>query len=478
MKFPALSIYRPGFARTVIYMLQSTEYQAGPYLRWFWRTNDFGKVMHRRSLIRTRPARLLLTALRAGMLVQAALGIYLLLAAAHNQADLGMVLAMLFILSTPIVWGHLIVLPLVLGRLLIIKPYYGHQVRSSKSKFKAHRAVKIAVAGSYGKTTMKEILLTVLSQGKKAAATPANRNVSISHAQFAARLEGDEEILIIEYGEGAPGDVKRFAKITRPDIGIITGLAPAHLDKYKTLQRAGEDIFSLADYLEGKNVYVNGESNELRPFIKKSYATYDSHQVLGWRIGNIRLGFTGLAFEMSKDGKTMRLKSRLLGRHLVGTLALAAALAQRLGLTPGQVEKGVAAVMPFEHRMQPYQLSGAWVIDDTYNGNLEGVKAGLKLLEELPAKRKIYITPGLVDQGAESAKIHRLLGQYIAAARPDIVILMKHSVTDDIIAGIGRDFKGQLVIEDDPLNFYTNLDKFVATGDVVLMQNDWPDQYS
>jgi len=315
-----------------------------------------------------------------------------------------------------------------------------------------------------------------LSEGKKVAATPANKNVSISHANFAKKLSGDEDVLIIEYGEGAPGDVKRFTKITKPDIGVITGLAPAHLDKYKTLQRAGTDIFSLADYLGGKNVYVNTEADEVKPFIKPGYLLFDSSKAADWSIEDIKVSLDGLSFKMKSGGDVLSIKSQLLGRHQVAPLALAAVLADKLGLDKKQIEEGTAKVPAFEHRMKPYQLSGDWIIDDTYNGNIEGMKAGLELLEELPAKRKIYITPGLVDQGAESGKIHRDLGHAITEANPDLVVLMKHSVTDDIVEGMGE-FNGQLVIEDDPLNFYTNLDKFVAAGDLVLMQNDWPDNY-
>jgi hypothetical protein len=83
----------------------------------------------------------------------------------------------------------------------------------------------------------------------------------------------------------------------------------------------------------------------------------------------------------------------------------------------------------------------------------------------------------LVDQGADSDSIHVELGQAITKAAPDEVILMKHSVTDSIVEGMAK-YKGQLTIEEDPLNFYTNLDKYVAAGDLVLLQNDWPDQYN
>lgn len=472
------AMYRLGFATTIVYMLQATEYQVGPYLKWLWRVQDFSKVTYRKSLVKTNHSKTLLLVLRAGMLAQFTAAVVWGVWAFAKQ-DPSLIFAADLLFSIPLVWAHLVVVPLVLGRWLYVNPLSAFRIRGSEKIFRDHPGIKIAVAGSYGKTTMKEILLTVLGEGKKVAATPANRNVAISHAQFAHSLNGDEDVLIIEYGEGSPGDVAGFSKITHPNIGVITGLAPAHLDKYKTLEAIGKDIFSLADYLKDKNLYVNAESEELTPFIKKSHNLYSQKQAAGWKISLIKTSIEGVSFVMKKNGQTLQLQSSLLGTHQVGPLAMAAALADSLGLAKEQIEKGIAKIEPFEHRMQPRHSDGAWIIDDTYNGNIEGMLAGLKLLKQLPAKRKIYVTPGLVDQGPKRAKIHRRLGMAIADAGPDLVVLMQHSVTDDIVDGIKQGkYKGELVIEEDPLNFYTHLDQFIAAGDLVLLQNDWPDNYN
>ncbi|MBX6334449.1 hypothetical protein IRY61_03875 [Candidatus Saccharibacteria bacterium] len=473
-----LSLYSPSFPVIVVYMLQNTEYQAGPYLAWLWRTKRLDRVMYRRTLDRTLPARLLLWALRLGMFAQIVVGGILIVLGIDGQVAGGVEFGLAAIISYPVVWAHLVVVPLVLGRLLIVKPRQALLIRQSRHIFDGFAGAKIAVAGSYGKTSMKELLLTVLSEGKKVAATPANKNVSISHAYFARGLKGDEDILIIEYGEGKPGDVARFASITRPTHVVITGLAPAHLDKYKTLERAGKDIFSAAETVPEDKVYVNGDSPDLLPFVKPGYKLYTAKSALGWRVSNIEVGLDGISFTMEKGKDKLELKSGLLGRHNVGPLAFAAALAHEFGLAKEQIKAGIAATKPFEHRMQPYQLGGAWIIDDTYNGNLDGIRAGTRLLKELDAKRKIYVTPGLVDQGKDSPRIHQEMGRLIAEARPDMVVLMQHSVTEDIKKGLlDAGYKGELLIESDPLNFYQNLSLFVANGDLVMLQNDWPDNY-
>ena len=473
------SLYRPSYLRVLVYMLQNTEYQSGPYLKWYWRTKSFSTVMHRRTLESTRAARLLLLVLRLGVGLQllGAAGLIYLGVWHHLVGGVAFGLAVLVVY--PVLWAHLVVVPLTLGRWLVTRPRDARAIKRSEAIFASHKGIRVAVAGSYGKTTMKELLNTVLSEGLEVAATPANKNVSSSHALFARRLTGQEDVLVIEYGEGAPGDVARFARVTHPTHAVITGLAPAHLDHYKTLQAAGRDIFSVAGFVPPRQLYVNDESSSVKPFLKKSYQLFDTNGALGWKISQIEIGLDGTSFTMKKGHRTLKLKSVLVGRHQVGYLAFVAALALDLGLTDTQVRAGIAKTKPFEHRMQPYQLSGAWIIDDTYNGNLEGIRAGTQLLRELKAKHKIYVTPGLVDQGEETKRVHCEMGELIAAAKPDLVVLMANSVTNFIKQGLETaKYDGEIRVETDPLEFYTNLQHFVAAGDLVLMQNDWPDNYA
>lgn len=474
-----ISLYRPSYPAALVYMLQSSEYKVPAYLAWYWRTTNFNGVMHRRSLDRTKAARLLLLAVRIGIGLQISVGLALIVTGFTRQQPLLAISGLITLASYPVLWAHLSIVPLYMGRLLISGPAEKRLIAESAITFAKHPGAKIAVVGSYGKTTMKELLATVLAEGLNVAATPANKNVSSSHAYFGRKLTGTEDVLIIEYGEGAPGDVARFAAITAPTHAVITGLAPAHLDQYKTLAAAGQDIFSVAGYLHDQQVYVNDESPELLPLIKPAYARFNAAGALGWKVKNVTVTLQGTSFSLVKGRHSLTLKSGLVGRHQIGFLSLVAGLGIQLGLTPEQVQAGVAKTRPFEHRMQPYQLGGAWIIDDTYNGNLEGLRAGTQLLAELPARRKIYVTPGLVDQGAETERVHVAAGRLIAAAKPDIVVLMKNSVTDFIVLGLREAaFAGDLRLESDPLDFYTNLNHFVAAGDIVLMQNDWTDNYS
>ncbi len=474
-----LSLYSPRYATVIVYMLQSTEYQIGPYLRWFWRVKDYSQVMHRRTLDPTKAARLLLAAVRLGITLQIIGGLFLMYFGQRGDVTGGVAFGAALIIAYPVLWAHAVVLPLLLGRWFISGPAEQRLISETEPIFAAHPAKKIAIAGSYGKTTMKELLNTVLSQGLELAATPANKNVSSSHARFARTLSGKEDVLLLEYGEGAPGDVARFARLTHPTHAVITGLAPAHLDQYKTLQAAGDDIFSVAETVEAKQLYVNADSPDLEPFIKHSYQLFNYRGALGWQAGSVKSGLDGTRFVLKKGRSSLHLQSGLVGRHQVGFLAFAAALALEFGLSNKQVKAGIALTRPFEHRMQPYQLAGAWIVDDTYNGNLEGIRAGTQLLRDLKAKRKIYVTPGLVDQGEETERVHVEAGKLIADAQPDMVVLMHNSVTKYIQSGLETNkYKGELRFETDPLDFYSNLKHFVASGDLVIMQNDWTDNYA
>jgi UDP-N-acetylmuramoyl-tripeptide--D-alanyl-D-alanine ligase len=225
---------------------------------------------------------------------------------------------------------------------------------------------------------------------------------------------------------------------------------------------------------------VNAESKQAQAYVKSGYHTYTQKGIDESVVSEIVSTIHGVSFTLKTKQNDYSLSVALLGRHTIGPVCAAVAIAEKLGLTKEQIEDGVAALRPYEHRMSPRQIvEGAWLIDDTYNGNIDGLAAGLHLLAELEAGRKIYVTPGLVDQGPETQSVHERLGTLIVEASPDVVVLMKNSVTDYIVKGMNTaGYSGELRLEDDPLHFYKNIDQFVASGDVVLMQNDWPDNYA
>lgn len=471
--------YLAVYQDVLLYMLQDTEFRLGRYFAWYARTADFRTVMKRRTLEFTPKIKLLRLWLWAMWLIWvAATAIVLILGYNQQSYVLGLV-ALALIILLPYVLAFGVVVPLFLGGVFIQKPRERAIIAAAREEFARSKAVRIAIAGSFGKTTMKEILKTVLAEGKNVAATPGNMNTAIGISRFARKLTGKEDVLIVELGEGRVGDVKELSELSRPTMGIITGINEAHLISFKTLDRTVATVYELVDYLGDEAVvYKNGESQLVadRAETGDKYLFSDKG-VAGWKVTSIKTSIEGTSF-IAMHGKTIvRAHTGLLGRHTVGMSVAAIAIAHNLGLTAKQIEAGLEKVVPFEHRMQPRRLHGAWIIDDTYNGNSQGIEAGLELLASLKAKRRIYVTPGLVEQGSQTQDVHEVIGQQVARSA-DVVVLMKNSVTDFIVSGLeDAGFKGTLMLIDDPLEFYTNLEHFVAAGDVMLMQNDWTDNY-
>jgi len=470
IKKQLFSVYSLRYPRAVIYMLQRCEYEVKPFLKWYFKVENFNKISIRGSLVKTSKSKILLLLLDLIILLDILGALYLMLSG--YLFFVGIIVLILY----PFISAMLLLIPLIVARVFIVLPQQKTLIRQSRTIFKNTKATKIAVAGSFGKTTMKELLATVLSEGGEVAATPGNKNVAASHAIFASRLTGKEKFIVVEFGEGKPGDVVRFTKTISPNVGVITGVAPAHLDKYPSVEAAADDIFSLATGLGHKNTYVNGESDYIKSHLVPSDQVYSRSGVGDWKVSSVVNGLEGICFDLSRGKQKIRVRSKLLGRHQIGPLSAVAILALDNGLTIKQIEAGLAKTVAFEHRMELRKVGGAYVIDDAYNGNLQGIKAGLSLIAELPAKRKIYVTPGLVDQGKDTAKIHNEIGKLILEANPEKVVLIKNSVTDDILAGM-KGYSGEVIIETSPLPFYLNLDKFLATNDLLLMQNDWPDNY-
>ncbi len=373
-----------------------------------------------------------------------------------------------------------IVVPIIwIGETFIQRPRERSIIAKATKKAEEISGIKIAIVGSYGKTSMKEMLKTVLSEKFSVLATPGNKNTPLGTSEFIDSLTGDEDIVIFEMGESHVGDIAELCEIIKPNKGIITGISEAHLETFGTLKNLENTIFELVDFMGNKSVYKNLDSEPIANRVESSDPlAYSKSGVHDWVVSDIESSLHGLKFVVNKGSKTIWVDSRLVGEHHVGPLVACIDIADKLGLSLAEIAEGVQHTKAFEHRMQPYHLHGALVIDDTYNGNPAGIYSGLELLRESDAKRRIYVTPGLVELGDKSASIHEKIGQKIAISA-DVVVLMKNSTTEFIESGLRTGgFSGDLLIVDSPLRFYENLDQFVAKGDVVLMQNDWTDNYA
>lgn len=463
-----LGYYSPKLPKYLVYMLQQVEYSPKKFMEWLFRFPSLQKVMHRQQLVHTRKATLLVW---FGYLISIWwLAVVFLLGGLNPVSLLGIIL-----LPDVVIISYIFVV--AVAWVLIESPRRKRTVSKAKVIFAQSNATKIAILGSYGKTSMKELLHTVLSEAKNVASTPGNKNIDVSYARWAATLTGKEDILLIEYGEAQPGDIAHLAELSKPDVAVITGLAPNHLDKYKSLERVKIDLLSISDFTDDIYCNSNISTEENNP---RNFKVFNENNLSDLKVVSVEQDINGMHFVINISDKEVRFKTSLVGKHLIGPLLVCIDIALKSGLSIKQIQSAIAKTMPYEHRLQPRKLAGdSWIIDDTYNGSIEGFRAGLALLKDLKAKQKIYVTPGLVDQGEETENVHKEIGKLIVDAKPDKVVLMKNSVTDYILSELDDNkFTGMVEVRDDPLDFYVNIEQTLAAGDVALLQNDWTDNYS
>ena len=467
------SRYRPRYIRSLVYMMQASEYYRQDYLRWFWRTRDFTQVEKRKTLQMTAKAIALLGTGYALAVVLLMLSVWLVLQSSQIRI-VGLVLFLVY----PFILPYLLLLALGLFH-LIQRPVEARLVAQAGEMLRKHRGEKIAIAGSFGKTTMREIVKTILSQGKKVAAPPGSYNTPLGIASFVKTLKGDEDVLIFELGEYYPDDIKKLCQFVQPEWGIITGVNEAHLERFGTLEKTRETIFELADWLQSKPLYINNESSFAGDRAKASHTIYDRHGAGGWKVESAETSVDGTMIKLTRGADTITAMSRLLGLHNVGPICAAADIASRLGLTPRQIAEGIAGTKPFSHRLEPRTEGGIVTIDDSYNGSPDGVVAAIEFLRVLKGSRRWYVTPGLVEMGSHKEEVHRDIGRKLTDAGIEKVVLIKDSVTPYIAMELNR---GQLTCDvlwfDDMPTALKSIQTMTIPGDVILIQNDWPDQYA
>lgn len=349
----------------------------------------------------------------------------------------------------------------------------------AKSKIKKFPDLKIiGVAGSYGKTGMKEFIATVLSQKYNVVKTEASVNTPYAISQLILKkLDRDTEILIVEMGEYYRGDIKNLCMITPPDIAVVTGINEAHLERLKKLDTAIETIFEIVRYMEPKGlVILNGQDKNISVNQKKYTA---GHEVYLYRDRNRgEFDDTIPGYIVKVEGK--KIFFPLLGEYNLDKIDAVIFLGQKLGMTVDQIVDGIKNISPVPHRLQPLpnKSNNTLIIDDSYNGNPDGVSQAIDTLSKFTRRRKIYITPGLVEMGEKKSEIHYNIGSELAGVA-DMVILIKNSVTPDIERGLlDRGFDSKKIVWFQSADeAYRSIKEIMEPGDVVLLQNDWPDNY-
>ncbi|MDE7078940.1 MAG: UDP-N-acetylmuramoyl-tripeptide--D-alanyl-D-alanine ligase [Clostridia bacterium] len=350
--------------------------------------------------------------------------------------------------------------------------------------------IKIGVTGSFGKTTVKNMLTTILNQEYKAYCTPSNYNTPLGICRAVNELPEDCEVFVAEMGARKMGDIAELCEIVKPSYGIITGVGTQHMATFKSQENIYLTKKELSDHVEkvsgGFMVYNSDNAYSKRMYdenssLKKvalsidSYFAVDNEKMIS--ADKIECDSSGLKFALKIGSEEKQCVCKLIGKHNLNNILLCVAVAVELGLNIVQIAEGISRLTPVEHRLQTIDLpTGITIIDDSYNSNEEGAKLAIETLK-LFKGRKIVATQGLVEMGSEQDKANFELGEHIAKVA-DVAILIgvnKENIRLGMLAEGYCDKNIYLVSHLDGAKelFSAMLKK----GDVLLLQNDLPDNY-
>ena len=371
---------------------------------------------------------------------------------------------------------HIILIPL---EQIIIS---AHASRAKRKLKKMPNLIKVGITGSFGKTSTKYILNTILRQKYKVCMSPHSFNTLTGLSKVVNNyLKDDDQVLIAEMGARNVGDIKKLCKLINPKYGIITAVGSQHLYSFKTVENIFKTKNELVEHIpqDGKVVF-NGDnegSTKLYENCNKPKEIVGSHKNSKIYAKNITYNENGTTFDLIINKKQYSCNTYLVGSHNVQNILLCVELALTLGLKEEQIVAGISKLEPVPHRLELSKTPTNIILDDSYNASVEGSTVALEVLKSV-GERKIVITPGLVELGEKEKQENINFGKRIAKVA-DIVVIVNNVNFEAIKEGLEQE-----KFSDENIYQAENLDKakilikdFVKKGDAILFENDLPDNY-
>lgn len=371
---------------------------------------------------------------------------------------------------------HILLLPL--EKLIVF--YY---VDKAKLKLKKHsNLIKIGITGSFGKTSTKYILNTILSEKYKVCMSPHSFNTLPGLSKVVNNyLTDDDEVLIAEMGARRKGDITELCNLIKPSIGVVTGVGSQHLLTFKNLENIYNTKFELIQSLPQNGYAVfNGENENCVKMFNQCSIEKDivgEYEKSNIQAKNISFNENGTTFDLIINGKTYKCKTELLGKHNVLNILLCVSVAVKLGLTNNQIVSGIGKLKPVAHRLELIKTENNLILDDSYNASVEGVRVAIEVLNKLGSS-KIVITPGLVELGEKEKEENENFGKELAKIANKVVIVNKVNFESIKKGLLSNGFSEDNIYQAETLDKAKILMKdFIKKGDVILFENDLPDNY-
>ena len=367
----------------------------------------------------------------------------------------------------------------------------------AKKRIKTLQPKVIGITGSYGKTSTKYILHQILSQKFNTLMTPDSYNTPMGICKvIRGDLTAEHEIFIVEMGAYKRGDIRELCNLASPHIGILTAVGPQHLERFKSIENIAKTKYELIESLPPGGLAVFNCDNEIcagladkreqdgnpvRRYATEPFPVPSGAERAELTAMNIQHTDAGLVFTLHTSvGMETEIQTQLLGRHNVSNILAATAVAIECGMTLEEIRIAMAKVDPVPHRLQLTASEGnVTIIDDSFNANPVGAKAALEVLTEIQGGKKVLVTPGMVELGEREYEENKRLGEH-AADVCDLVILVGPKRTTPILDGLKavQYPSRQIVVARNLEEVKQHLATQVEAGDVVLFENDLPDNYN
>jgi UDP-N-acetylmuramoyl-tripeptide--D-alanyl-D-alanine ligase len=334
----------------------------------------------------------------------------------------------------------------------------------------------IAVGGSNGKTTTKELIASVLCQKFPTLWSEASFNNDIGVPATLLRLEKSHQAAVLEVGTNHPGELAPLVKMIRSKFGVITSIGREHLEFFGDVAGVAQEEGWLAELLpaDGK-LFLNGDgewTEKIAARTKAKIVRIGFDEENEWQAKKIRLDKNGVTFQVESPKREFcgEYRVNLLGRHQAANALFAIAVGAELGLEPAQIQRGLAECQPPKMRMQFWEANGVRVLDDAYNANVDSTIAALATLCDLPLQgRRVAVLGDMEELGAHSEASHAEIG--LRAAELKIGQLFAVGKMAGVVAKAARDGGLTRVIEFENVEAAMKAVKnFLKPGDVVLLK--------
>jgi len=475
-----VTIYAYLLIRFGIHMFQQNGYKNGVHLRWISKN----RLRLYKDALSTRPAKkpLVYTPRVIRLLVTTVL--LFVICCGLNRLFGNQLTLFIFVLIYTFILGPYLPVISNVANSPVEKAISNGFIRKAKKKLSECRNLTvIGVTGSYGKTSVKFFLNTLLSTKFEVLATPESYNTPMGVVKTINNfLKPTHDLFICEMGARNVGDIKELCDIVHPKHGIITSIGAQHLESFKTQENIVKTKFELADalpsdgylFLNYDNEFITGHNSN------EKAVTYSAKGKGKYNASEIKTSIKGTTFKVTApDGGEEEFSMRLIGSHNVINVLGAISVANTLGIPLKDLKTGVRLLKPIEHRLNLIDKNGVTIIDDAYNSNPTGAKAALETLAMFEDSTKILITPGMVELGEKEDELNGEFGKQ-AAQMADYIILVGEKQTEAIKKGVEEtDFDMKKLIVADSFNDAMSR-VYSIPGEqhkVILLENDLPDNY-